>query len=67
MMPSAIQEPVWRPFAFAEQPSQASLEAMGFDVRRLGFYAWLVTHGREPLLDGEIRISTPRFGEAISQ
>ncbi len=31
-----------------EPVTPANLEAMGFDLRQLSFYAWLVAHGREP-------------------
>ena len=62
-MPSVISESVFRPLIFEpEQPTEADLEAMGFDVRHLGFYVWLVRHGIEPTMDGDTRPSVSRFG-----
>ncbi len=60
-MATLIQEPSWRSFLTVEEPiTEASLEAMGFDVRRLEFYAWLVAKGKEPLVDAGTAILVPR-------
>lgn len=61
MMATLLQEPSWRSFLTVEEPvTEASLEAMGFDVRRLGFYAWLVEAGKEPLVDAGTPVLVPR-------
>ncbi len=68
-MPSALQPhpTYWRPLDVMAQPTEQDLQAMGFDVRRLGFYAWLVAHGREPNLDEDAPVSALRCGEALSR
>ena len=63
-MPSTLEPPIfWRAYALNdEKPTEESLQAMGFDVHRLGFYAWLVAHGKEPLVDHALHLSPRRFG-----
>ena len=67
-MPSnAVQQPRdWRPMTFPKQvATEPDLERMGFDVHRLAFYAWLVSHGLEPTTEPGDRTSSPRSGRAL--
>lgn len=41
--------------------SELALASMGFDVRHLRFYAWLVEHGREPVVDDSTPLSIRRY------
>ena len=60
-MATLMQQPSWRSFLTVEEPvAEARLAAMGFDVRRLRFYAWLVATGREPLVEPDTALCVPR-------
>ncbi|HVA23432.1 MAG TPA: hypothetical protein VMW62_03490 [Chloroflexota bacterium] len=62
MTSTVSQRPVpGGPFLPENRPiAELSLLAMGFNIRRLGFYAWLVEHGKEPLVEDGQRIAIPR-------
>ena len=63
-MTTAARE-VMTPKAFPSQQVssvEAELQTMGFDIQRLRFYRWLVTHAREPQLEVGARLSISRFG-----
>lgn len=66
-MASVVEQPAyWRALKVANQSlNEGSLQAMGFDVKRLGFYAWLVAHGREPQLEPGARLSAARHSNRV--
>jgi hypothetical protein len=62
MTPDVLQSgsTYFRPLVFDRVgPTEESLAAMGFDVHRLSFYAWLVAQGKEPLVEDGFRLSIP--------
>ena len=65
MTPTVLQRFVSTPWSgIEERPTEETLRAMGFDVNRLGFYAWLVTHGKEPLDRAALQFSDSKYCEA---
>ncbi len=51
-------------FTPQKRSDECGLVSIGFDVKQLEFYAWLVEHGKEPQIEHTARLSVSRFRSA---